>query len=151
MKHGYVHRDIKPENALATGGIFKVSDFGFATKADIHGRQLLKDCVGTPLYMAPQLLERKPYTAKSDIWSIGVVVYEMLFGRTPWPCRDLNSYVQNMKTMTLRFPFEKPISEEMKDFIRRTLTVDENARLGWDDVFNHPILKNHFAQRVYVH
>jgi calcium-dependent protein kinase len=125
VKHGYIHRDIKPENALVHSNTFKVADFGFATKCDIHGRQLMKDCVGTPLYMAPQLLERGPYTAKSDIWSIGVLTYEMLYGRQPWPCRDLNSYVLNMKNMSLRFPFEKPVSEEMKDFIRKALTVDE--------------------------
>jgi calcium-dependent protein kinase len=74
----------------------------------------------------------------------------MLYGRQPWPCRDLNSYVCNMKNMSLRFPFEKPISEEMKDFIRRCLTVDENSRLGWDEVFNHPILKKQVNEREFV-
>ena len=56
--HNYIHRDIKPENALVKGGVHKVSDFGFATEIDITGRMLMKDCVGTPLYMAPQLLRR---------------------------------------------------------------------------------------------
>lgn len=54
---GYIHRDIKPANALLKNGVHKVADFGFATKVDITGRHLIKECVGTPLYMAPQLLE----------------------------------------------------------------------------------------------
>jgi calcium-dependent protein kinase len=75
VDNGYIHRDIKPENVLVKKDCFKVSDFGFATKVDITGRQLLRDCVGTPLYMAPQLLEGINYTAKSDIWSIGMMFY----------------------------------------------------------------------------
>jgi len=51
--HGYIHRDIKPANSLVKGNIHKVADFGFAAKVDITGRQLIKECVGTPLYMAP--------------------------------------------------------------------------------------------------
>jgi len=50
---GYIHRDIKPENVLVEDQIFKVADFGFATKADIDGIKMMTDCVGTPLYMAP--------------------------------------------------------------------------------------------------
>lgn len=53
VDHGYIHRDIKPENTLIKDKVFKVADFGFATKADISGKKLIKECVGTPLYMAP--------------------------------------------------------------------------------------------------
>lgn len=53
IKNNYIHRDFKPENALNYNNCFKLGDFGFATKADITGKQLLKDFVGTPLYMAP--------------------------------------------------------------------------------------------------
>ena len=82
VDNGYIHRDIKPENTLIKGNIFKVADFGFACKADFKGQKLIKECVGTPLYMAPQLLENVPYTSKSDLWSIGMMFYEMLFGKT---------------------------------------------------------------------
>lgn len=53
LNQGYIHRDIKPANALIKNGVHKVADFGFATKVDITGRHLIKECVGTPLYMAP--------------------------------------------------------------------------------------------------
>jgi calcium-dependent protein kinase len=49
---------------------------------------MLKSCVGSPIYMAPQILERAQYTTKCDIWSLGVILYEMLFGYPPWKARD---------------------------------------------------------------
>ena len=50
---GYIHRDIKPANALIKNNVHKVADFGFATKADITGKEKITDNVGTPLYMSP--------------------------------------------------------------------------------------------------
>jgi calcium-dependent protein kinase len=117
IAHNYIHRDIKPENALVKNGLHKVADFGFATKVDITGRQLLRECVGTPLYMSPQLLSMQPYTAKSDIWSIGMLYFEMLYGKTPWSCRDQKSFLKNIQTYPLKFPYDKPISANSKDFL----------------------------------
>jgi len=77
-----MHRDIKPENILLSKNTFKIADFGFATKIHPRGRQLLKEFVGTPLYMAPQLLDNCPYSTKSDVWSIGMTFFEMIFGKT---------------------------------------------------------------------
>ena len=48
----------------------------------------MKSIVGTPLYMSPQILQKDKYTAKSDLWSIGLIYYEMLHGRTPWPAQN---------------------------------------------------------------
>ncbi|KAM3130266.1 hypothetical protein pb186bvf_017661 [Paramecium bursaria] len=139
VKHNYIHRDIKPENALVKGNVFKVADFGFATKVDITGKQLLKECVGTPIYMAPQILERHPYSAKSDIWSIGMMFYEMLFGKTPWSCRDMNSLLRNIKSQPLKFPYERPVTDAIKNCLRRCLTVDEQQRIGWNELFSNEI------------
>ena len=97
--------------------------------------------------MAPQLLENHPYGAKSDIWSIGMMFYMMIFGNTPWACRDLNSFLANIKRQPLKFPYDKPISQDCKDFITRSLTVNESQRIGWDEVFKHPlILESSFKQ-----
>ncbi len=48
----------------------------------------MKSIVGTPLYMSPQILKKGKYTTKSDLWSIGLIYYEMLHGRTPWPAQN---------------------------------------------------------------
>lgn len=53
IRNQFIHRDIKPENSLIHNGIFKVADFGFATKIDTTGRKLMKEFVGSPLYMSP--------------------------------------------------------------------------------------------------
>lgn len=70
-----IHRDLKPANILINNGVYKIADFGFARYVDNFGTQMLKSLVGSPIYMAPQILERNDYTTKCDIWSIGVIFY----------------------------------------------------------------------------
>ena len=85
--NGIIHRDLKPANILMKGDICKISDFGFA-KSLQDSNSVMKSIVGTPLYMSPQILKKTKYTTKSDLWSIGLIYYEMLHGRTPWPASN---------------------------------------------------------------
>lgn len=71
---GIIHRDLKPANILIKNGMCKISDFGFAKSLE-EENAVMKSIVGTPLYMSPQILKRTKYTAKSDIWSIGLIYY----------------------------------------------------------------------------
>lgn len=139
---GYIHRDLKPENTLIKGNRYLVSDFGFITKADIKGTKKLDVCCGTPLYMAPQLLQEKPYSSKSDIWSLGIILYEMVFGYSPWPCRSLEAYRNNILYKAVAFPYNAKIGENTKDFIKKCLVIDEGKRIGWDEIFKHPLIKD---------
>lgn len=82
----YVHRDIKPKNILRKDKTFKITDFGFARKYKYDSEKLSEFC-GTPLYMAPQLLYQKVYTDKCDIWSFGLILFEILFGYSPFTTR----------------------------------------------------------------
>ena len=70
---GIVHRDLKPANILLKDGDLKLADFGMSKLQE--GGQLLRSHVGTPYYMAPQVLQRIEYTDKCDIWSLGVIFY----------------------------------------------------------------------------
>lgn len=67
--------------------------------------------------------------------------YEMLFGKTPWPCRDIKSLLYGIKNQTLRFPYDKPILKETKDFIVRCLQIEETNRISWEKLFEHPLIK----------
>jgi serine/threonine protein kinase len=108
---GIIHRDIKPENILLSAGVAKLADFGFAKRLYNFHRQMLKSYVGSPLYMAPQvliLLDKgeaskggtlldKTYTSKSDIWSMGLIFYEMLHGAHPFPSRSEKELLRNIR------------------------------------------------------
>jgi serine/threonine protein kinase len=84
LKAGVVHRDLKPENILINDGLFKLADFGLARYVNNVKKDVLKSAVGTPLYMSPQIHYQTTYSSKSEIWSIGLIYYELLFGKIPW-------------------------------------------------------------------
>ena len=86
-KFKIIHRDIKPENILINNGCIKLADFGFCRK--LKNDDLARTRVGSPIYMAPEILFDKPYTDKCDIYSLGVLLYEMLFARAPFESNSL--------------------------------------------------------------
>jgi serine/threonine protein kinase len=69
-----IHRDLKPANILIHHGVYKICDFGFAKYVD-NVADILKSCVGSPLYMAPQILEKQRYSYKCDVWSFGIIYF----------------------------------------------------------------------------
>ncbi len=90
-EHGVIHRDIKPENImLLENGDIKVFDFGIALlEGERHVRwRGFSSPIGTPDYMAPELLWGKPGSAQSDVYAVGIVLYELLCGRTPFEEHD---------------------------------------------------------------
>ncbi|CAK61716.1 unnamed protein product (macronuclear) [Paramecium tetraurelia] len=139
LHKNYMHRDIKPDNILLKQNTYKVADFGLAAK--IPPKQVLRAQAGTPLYMSPQLLEGKEYSNKCDIWSLGLVLYELLFGRTPWLCRSFDTYLMEIQTKPLQFPYEIEISANVKDFIKRCLKIEEQNRMSWTELLKHPMLQ----------
>jgi calcium-dependent protein kinase len=90
-KKNVTHRDLKPENILLESKNLdnlevKIADFGFSCVFDPHDG--LKTVLGSPLYMAPELVKAEGYDSKVDIWSIGVISYMLLSGRSPFPGQD---------------------------------------------------------------
>ncbi|CAD8205061.1 unnamed protein product [Paramecium pentaurelia] len=133
IKSGVIHRDMKPANVLNDKGTVKIADFGFAKYVENYSSQLLKSCVGSPLYMAPQVLERHHYSTKCDIWSLGVIFYEMLHFDVPWKGRDEEDLLHNIKTQPLQF--KNDLSTFSKQFLTITLVIEEENRASWNQIF----------------
>lgn len=82
---GIAHRDIKLANILVKKDYtIKLADFGFA-KEEKGEEMLMKTYCGTPITMAPEILRGKPYDKKCDIWSLGVILFQLTFGKLPFP------------------------------------------------------------------
>lgn len=96
-----IHRDIKPQNLLLTShnddAILKIADFGFARQ--LTSTSLAETLCGSPLYMAPEILQHQPYDAKADLWSVGTVLYEMVSPLSSHtPDTILNSYSRSLES-----------------------------------------------------
>lgn len=98
--HGVVHRDVKPENIFLdeNSGRALLSDFGIAHSADHESRLTMTGAaIGTPAYMAPEQIDGAPADARSDIYSLGLVAWEMLTGRRPWDGESLYNVISKQK------------------------------------------------------
>ncbi|KAL4512442.1 hypothetical protein ABPG72_005444 [Tetrahymena utriculariae] len=137
-KVGVIHRDLKPANILIHNNEFKIADFGFARDVDFQSDKLLVSCVGSPMYMDPLILSRKPYGTKCDIWSLGVILYEMIMGETPYhKARTEQELLINIYTKPLKFELPgRNCSPKMQNLIKQMLQVQEVDRISWDDLFN---------------
>ncbi|CAD8137639.1 unnamed protein product [Paramecium octaurelia] len=142
---GFIHRDIKPANILLSGNEPKLADFGFAIpiwQARIQQRNIN---VGTPLYMSPQALGDYDYSEKGDVWAVGVVYFEMLFGRTPFIAQSEAALLSNILNQQLIIPQTPSVSELSKDFIKKCLQKDDYLRFNVKDMFEHQIIQSkHF-------
>ncbi|CAM9546695.1 unnamed protein product [Bubo scandiacus] len=143
---GYVHRDIKPENVLIdrTGHI-KLVDFGSAARMTINKMVNAKLPVGTPDYMAPEMLTglngdgKASYGPECDWWSLGVIAYEMIYGRSPFTegtsAKTFNN-IMNFQRF-LKFPEDVKVSSEFLDLIQ-SLLCGQKERLGYEGLCCHP-------------
>ncbi|CAD8143907.1 unnamed protein product [Paramecium pentaurelia] len=135
LKQGIIHRDIKPANILKHDSQFKITDFGFAKQIDQNLDTIMCSLVGTPLYMSPQILKRGKYSSKCDIWSLGLILYEMLYGMTPWHSQNLVELMNKLDSKPLQFPVHPYISDSTKLLIKGCLQINEDKRWNWDDLF----------------
>lgn len=132
------HRDLKPQNLLLSEDykILKISDFGFAK---IVGSNALQETIcGSPMYMAPEIMDHLPYTDKSDLWSVGIIMYEVMFGKYPIAAKNIFELMKALQTFTrINFPNSPVISKEAKHLIVSLLTKQVESRISWESFFSH--------------
>jgi len=128
-------------------GKLKLADFGFAKNVGSVG-QLNKSLVGTPMYMAPQVLKMEKYSTKCDIWAIGLVFYEILFAEVPWHARSELELIELIEKRPLQFPKKPEISANARKFIEGCLKTKEQARFGWKELYGHALFDGKFHEFV---
>ncbi|MEQ2226269.1 serine/threonine protein kinase, STE, PAK/STE20, partial [Ilyodon furcidens] len=138
---GVIHRDIKSDSILLTlDGRVKLSDFGFCAQIskDIPKR---KSLVGTPYWMAPEVISKSPYGTEVDVWSMGIMVVEMVDGEPPYFSETPVAAMKRLRdepAPTVRIVSQ--ISPVLKDFLDRMLTRDPLERASATDLLEHPFL-----------
>jgi len=167
---GVVHRDIKPQNILVDqNGTIKLCDFGFAKsfscntfydkqniesveKDVLYDNQMLNSIKGTPVYMAPELMREDPYNYRVDIWSLGVMFFELFTGNPPFYSKSIFSLMENV----LKDPIpdictdynkdghdcnENDAVINLKSLLDGLLQKNPSSRIKWRDLLNHSFLK----------
>lgn len=165
---GFIYRDLKPENILLhQSGHIMLSDFDLSKQTESTKNPLMantsnrtnmaidtKICidgfrtnsfVGTEEYIAPEVIRGKGHTVAVDWWTLGILIYEMIYGTTPFKGANRNQTFSNILKAEVSFPDTQSISSTCKNMIKKLLIKDENKRLGSkfgaSDVKNHPFFK----------
>ncbi len=134
------HRDLKLENVLILNNdIIKLIDFGFAIKTDRETYQTL--FCGSPSYMAPEIVNKQKYIAQySDIWSLGVLLYSMLYGRFPFKAKTQNELFQKINEAQVEFPNEIEINDKIKILLKKIFVIIPTQRPSLQEILNDILL-----------
>lgn len=136
IQRNIIHRDIKPQNILVFNkNTIKLTDFGFARYFD-KGTMVETLC-GSPLYMSPEIIKYKKYSHKADLWSIGVIFYEILTGKPPYKARTHYELAKKIENNPIFLPKLIPLSSNCSDLLYKLLQKESNNRISWNDFFNH--------------
>lgn len=142
-----MHRDLKPSNIMLHNGQVKLGDFGFC-KALNNPEDLSSTMVGSPIYMAPEILKGQEYTIKADIWSLGCVLFELLYGICPFEEKTMAQLMLAVEEREIKFLDNvNVVSQQTKDLLLRMLTKDPQKRIGWKELFERELS---YADRIKV-
>lgn len=152
-----VHRDLKPANILLFNKsaisqeskefpsriadlACKLTDFTMARRLD--DGELAKTVCGSPLYMAPEVLNRRNYTDKADLWSVGVILYRLIFNNMPFNGLNEMDLRDNLNHKPVPIPQNDPrLTPELLDLLTGLLQKDPFLRIDWEEFFMHAFLR----------
>ena len=137
----FIHRDLKPQNILLSeeseDAILKIADFGFARA--LNPADMAATVCGSPLYMAPEILRHERYDGKADLWSIGSIFFELLFGHPPFSGPNPMQLLATIESSPKRivFPNDIQISDNCQSLLSAVLVRDPLERLSPETFFSH--------------
>ena len=137
FKPPIIHRDIKPENLLLNnGGRVLLADFGWSNFSDGDVR---KTFCGTPEYIAPEMLLKKGHDTRVDIWSVGVLMFELLAGYSPFVAKNNQDLYQNIRRLKIQWPKDMP--PLAKNLIGKILKLNPLDRPSLQEILDHQWFK----------
>jgi serine/threonine protein kinase len=140
-----MHRDLKPQNILLHQGSVKLADFGLSVIIEGES-QLLNTMCGSPLYMSPEIIEHQKYTAKSDLWSVGVILYQLIYHKHPYNhCTNLQDLTKKVKNQAITYPDFPPVDPLTMDLLHGLLNKNCHNRMTWDEFFEHQWFNNQIS------
>ena len=150
-----MHRDIKRDNILVnqkpgtTGRVisdfeFKLGDFGLA-KQVFSKLDLNQTFAGTPLTMAPELVIENQYDYSAEVWSVGILLFQILTGNHPFNGKNMQDLQNKLKKGVYKIPKHIRISCECMDFLHSCLRFESAKRKDWDALLKHPFLAGGIA------
>ncbi|XP_030042406.1 serine/threonine-protein kinase ULK3 isoform X3 [Microcaecilia unicolor] len=134
------HLDLKPQNILLSSfdnPHLKLADFGFAQyMSPWDEKSVLR---GSPLYMAPEMVCSQQYSAQVDLWSVGVILYEALYGRPPFASKTFVELEEKIRSsQAIELPGRPKLSRDCLDLLQRLLVRDPLKRITFEEFFTHP-------------
>jgi calcium/calmodulin-dependent protein kinase I len=145
--HGVIHRDLKPENIVyrhphSPPDDFVVCDFGLSARVSLYDPDdFVEGQVGSPGYVSPETLDGQGTGRPSDIWAVGLVVYAMLTGRTPFTASEEDALLKECWRAEITYPevHWSAVPEEAVDFVRGCLVRDPAGRMTAAEALEHPV------------
>eukprot|EP00919_Chromeraceae_sp_WS-2016_P005867 GHVR01013803.1.p1 GENE.GHVR01013803.1~~GHVR01013803.1.p1 ORF type:complete len:303 (-),score=65.39 GHVR01013803.1:65-928(-) len=135
-----LHRDLKTKNIfLTTQGDIKLGDFGIA-KVFESTMDMAQTMVGTPYYISPEIVAERPYSYKSDVWSLGVILYELCTLTHPFEAESLHELAVKIIKHDYAPLDQQLYGKAVSDLVSRLLTKDEKKRPTLTDILDHPVL-----------
>ncbi|XP_047096686.1 serine/threonine-protein kinase ULK3 [Schistocerca piceifrons] len=132
-------KNTRQEMRPKTAHLIVSTDFGFAQY--LSPEDYNSSLRGSPLYMAPEMLLKRHYDASVDLWSVGVIMYECLFGRAPYSSSNFKELAEKIKSeMPIEVPHGGCISDDCRDLLVRLLKHNPSERIDYESFFNHPFL-----------
>ncbi|KAI9010554.1 kinase-like domain-containing protein [Hyaloraphidium curvatum] len=145
--HGIAHRDVKPGNVLLRRlddpSSVALGDFDFASGPTAPGDPLLRTFVGTPFYLAPEILRGDGYGPTVDVFAAGCIAYELTCGKTPFEdSRCLADVYRRILAADWAFPAGAPVPEALRDLVARMLEADPGRRTSAAEALRHPFFRS---------